>query len=146
MAKEGVDQKEGTKASGVRSARGEWRKLTGAPDSAQEGVDQEDAGPPVAPEGSEGKVVGPILGPQEQHTHNEGVHIDDQVVVQLMRPEVAASSKGPVSTACNTVADASVRAMNDDQNGMQHDGWFGRQSSERWRVCRTVAVLLPVWL
>lgn len=69
--------------------------LTGAPDSAEEGVNQEDAGPPVAPEGGEGKVVGAVLGPQEQHRHYEGVHIDDEVVVQLVRPEVTASISTP---------------------------------------------------
>ena len=84
-------------------------QLTRAPDSAEEGVDQEDAGPPVAPESGEGKVVGAVLGAQEQHTHNEGVHIDDQVVVQLVWPEVAASSKRLVSMECNMSADISVR-------------------------------------
>lgn len=49
--------------------------LTRAPDSAEEGVDQEDAGPPIAPEGGEGKVVGAVLGSQEQHPHNKGVNV-----------------------------------------------------------------------
>ena len=43
--------------------------------------------------------MGAVLGAQEQHTHDEGVHIDDEVVVQLVRPEIAASRKGPVSMA-----------------------------------------------
>lgn len=66
--------------------------LTGAPDPAKKGVDQEDAGPPVAPEGGEGKVVGAILGSQEQHSHNEGIYIYDEVVVQLAWPEVTANN------------------------------------------------------
>ena len=74
--------------------------------------------------------MGPVLGPQEQHSHNEGVDIDDQIVVQLVRPEIAASSKGQVSMACNMIADTSVRAMNDEQDGRQHDGWFGCESSD----------------
>ena len=41
--------------------------------------------------------MGAVLGAQEQHTHNEGVDIDDQVVVQLVRPEIAASNRRLVS-------------------------------------------------
>lgn len=67
-------------------------QLTGAPDSAQKGVDQKDAWPPVTPKGCEGKVVGAVLGSQEQYPHNEGVDIDDQIVVQLVWPEVTAST------------------------------------------------------
>lgn len=40
--------------------------------------------------------MGPVLGPQEQHSHYEGVHIDDELVVQLVRPEVTATIKGGV--------------------------------------------------
>ena len=67
-------------------------QLTGAPDSAKKGVDQKDARPPVTPKGCEGKVVGAVLGSQEQDPHNEGVDIDDQIVVQLVWPEVTAST------------------------------------------------------
>lgn len=69
------------------------KELTRTPDSAKEGVDQEDARPPVTPEGRQGKVVGPVLRPQEEHCYYEGVYVDDQVVVQLVRPEVTAGTE-----------------------------------------------------
>ncbi len=34
--------------------------------------------------------MGAVLRPQEEHRHYEGIHVDDEVVVQLMRPEVTA--------------------------------------------------------
>ncbi len=34
--------------------------------------------------------MGAVLGAQEEHRHYEGIHVDDEVVVQLVRPEVTA--------------------------------------------------------
>ncbi len=34
--------------------------------------------------------MGAVLRPQEEHRHYEGIHVDDEVVVQLVRPEVTA--------------------------------------------------------
>ncbi len=34
--------------------------------------------------------MGAVLGAQEEHGYYEGIHIDDEVVVQLVRPEVTA--------------------------------------------------------
>ncbi len=34
--------------------------------------------------------MGAVLGTQEEHRHYKGIHVDDEVVVQLVRPEVTA--------------------------------------------------------
>ena len=34
--------------------------------------------------------MGAVLGAQEEHRHYEGIHVDDEVVVQLVRPKVTA--------------------------------------------------------
>ena len=34
--------------------------------------------------------MGAVLRAQEEHCHYEGIYVDDEVVVQLMRPEVTA--------------------------------------------------------
>ena len=58
------------------------------PNSAQKGVDEEDAWPPISPEEVEGKIMLPVLGPKKKQRHNSWVHISckSAEMVQIWGP------------------------------------------------------------
>lgn len=67
-----------------------WKGLTCTPDPSQEGVDEEDDGPPVAPEQVEAKVMCAVLRPKQQQSHERRVHIRCELEVDGLWPDVAA--------------------------------------------------------